>query len=224
MQKLISMSCPNCGGRLQVDTDVQQFNCAHCGAEWRVALGEGIISLRPITKQLESIKEHTSGIKQSSDRIAAELAIPRLEREIPELENKRDGLQDEIDSLRSVVEQPLPEAPNPSGLKHARIWVIVFACIELLFLLLVLQSSGQQSAMMSGLLIFGALPLVFSILVLTRRSREPREYDALMAARQEQDEKINNKKAQLENQLTQVNDQLQRKREDLRTSRRLLGN
>ncbi len=88
VQNLISMSCLNCGGRLQIGLEVQQFVCAFCGAEWRVARGEGTVALQPLAEQLASINTHASGIRQSSDRIAAELAIPRLEKEIAELEGQ----------------------------------------------------------------------------------------------------------------------------------------
>jgi predicted RNA-binding Zn-ribbon protein involved in translation (DUF1610 family) len=33
MAEFITLSCPSCGGKLQVSEDLDQFACAHCGTE-----------------------------------------------------------------------------------------------------------------------------------------------------------------------------------------------
>ena len=75
MGAVLSLTCPSCGGRLQITEDLERFACAHCGNEHLVRRGGGVVSLVPVVQELRSIK---SGV----DRTAAELAIIRLKEEI----------------------------------------------------------------------------------------------------------------------------------------------
>ncbi len=79
MSDFINLTCPNCGGKLQVTKEIEHFACAHCGVEHVVKRGEGIISLAPVVEGIKSVKE---GV----DKTTSELAIKRLQEEIPKLE------------------------------------------------------------------------------------------------------------------------------------------
>jgi hypothetical protein len=57
---------------------VDRFACAHCGSEYLVRRGGGIVSLSPVVKELK-------GVREGVDRTASELAIQRLQRTIDEL-------------------------------------------------------------------------------------------------------------------------------------------
>ncbi len=74
----VTLTCPCCGGKLEVTRDMERFACAHCGAEHLVLRRGGTISLEPV---MEGIRQ----VKNTVDRTAAELAIVRLEKEIAEL-------------------------------------------------------------------------------------------------------------------------------------------
>ena len=82
MSEFVTLSCPSCGGELQITSDVERFACAHCGREHLVKRGGGIISIRPIVDGLVKVQ---AGV----DRTASELAIVRLSKEIPTLEQDR---------------------------------------------------------------------------------------------------------------------------------------
>ena len=94
----VTLSCPTCGGKLQVTPDIERFACCYCGNEHIVKRGGGIIYLSPIAEDIE-------GIKTGVDQTAAELAIIRLEKEINELRQKhviiRDNIQQKYENTDS---------------------------------------------------------------------------------------------------------------------------
>ena len=81
MTDFITLTCPNCGGKLEITKDLQQFACAHCGTEHRVNRSASVISLTPF---VDGIKKVQIGV----DKTASELAIVRLKDEIALLENE----------------------------------------------------------------------------------------------------------------------------------------
>jgi DNA-directed RNA polymerase subunit RPC12/RpoP len=85
MVDYVTMSCPTCGGKLQITNDLERFACAYCGNEHIVKRSGGVVSLSPI---IESLHKVQLGV----DRTASELAIPRLEREIQQLESEYNKL------------------------------------------------------------------------------------------------------------------------------------
>lgn len=82
----ITLTCPTCGGKLQITSDIELFACAHCGNEHIVRRDGGTVSLQPL---IEGIKL----IKTSVDRNASELAIKRLKEEKAELAKKANALR-----------------------------------------------------------------------------------------------------------------------------------
>lgn len=87
MADFVSLTCPSCGGRLQIGNDVNRFACSYCGGEHIVQRSGGIVSLAPVVAGLEKLQV---GV----DKTAAELAIRRLKSEI-------QGLQTELDQLQA---------------------------------------------------------------------------------------------------------------------------
>ena len=78
MNDFIPMTCPSCGGELQITEDITFFTCLHCKTRHAVKRGVGTISIDPIT---EGIKNIQVGV----DKTASELAIKRLNEEIKKL-------------------------------------------------------------------------------------------------------------------------------------------
>lgn len=89
----VTLTCPRCGGKLEVTKDMERFACAHCGTEHLVLRRGGTVSLAPV---MEGIRQ----VKDTVDRTAAELAIVRLEKEIGVLQTAND---EETNSLVVVV-------------------------------------------------------------------------------------------------------------------------
>jgi chaperonin cofactor prefoldin len=83
MADFVTLSCPACGGKLEITNDVERFACAHCGQEHIVRRSGGIISLSPV---VDAIKQVGIGV----DKTAAELALARLQKELDSLQIQRN--------------------------------------------------------------------------------------------------------------------------------------
>jgi predicted RNA-binding Zn-ribbon protein involved in translation (DUF1610 family) len=49
----ITLSCPSCGGKLEITKDIERFACAHCGMEHLVKRTSNIVTLAPIEKAVK---------------------------------------------------------------------------------------------------------------------------------------------------------------------------
>ena len=78
MPDYITLSCPSCGHKLQITSDIDRFACAACGNEHMVNRSGGIVTLKPV---IDSIKKVQVGV----DKTASELAIVRIDKEISQL-------------------------------------------------------------------------------------------------------------------------------------------
>lgn len=84
MTNFVTLTCPSCGGKLEITNDIEQFVCGHCGNEHIVRRGGGIIAIAPV---IEGIKKVQAG----TDKTASELAIKRLKEEIKVLWSEAQG-------------------------------------------------------------------------------------------------------------------------------------
>lgn len=87
MNNFIRLTCPACGGKLELSSSIEQFACAHCGTEHVVNRSGGIISLQPLTEGLQRIQKGT-------DRTAAELALQRLRAERAEWQTNLNAVRE----------------------------------------------------------------------------------------------------------------------------------
>ncbi len=68
MADFVTLSCPSCGGKLQVTNDIDRFACGYCGQEHAVNRSGGMVFLKPVVDELRKVQ---SGV----DKTAAEMAI-----------------------------------------------------------------------------------------------------------------------------------------------------
>jgi len=104
MEKFLTLTCPSCGGKLQITQDVDRFACSYCGVEHIVKRGGGIVSIAPVIESLKRVQEGT-------DKTASELAIVRLQKEIQSL------LEETYDAILAIsydrdAREKLKKAPN----------------------------------------------------------------------------------------------------------------
>ena len=76
--KLITLSCPSCGAKLEITPTLDRFACSFCGQEHIVNRLGDTISISPVVEAIHQVK---IGV----DKTAAELAIVRLQKEISDL-------------------------------------------------------------------------------------------------------------------------------------------
>jgi uncharacterized protein YqgQ/ribosomal protein S27E len=89
MSEFITLTCPSCGGKLQITNNVERFACANCGNEHLVKREGGAIFLAPVVETLQNIQSGT-------DKTASELAISRLKNEIDEIEKIKKEVKETI--------------------------------------------------------------------------------------------------------------------------------
>lgn len=98
--ELMSMTCRNCGGKLQIYKEADQVICQHCGTEYLVSINDGAISVKLLSEGLKKIQV-------STDKTASELALVRIKVEkkriLNEIERAKNNLsQSGIDCLKKV--------------------------------------------------------------------------------------------------------------------------
>jgi hypothetical protein len=104
MADFVTLSCPTCGGKLQVTPDLDRFACAHCGNEHVVRRGGGIVSLAPVVEGIDKVRV---GV----DKTASELAIRRLKEEIADLRRRREEGLARLQRLRKEATSALQRQP-----------------------------------------------------------------------------------------------------------------
>lgn len=85
MSDFVTLSCPSCGGKLEITSEIDRFACAHCGTEHVVRRGGGLVSLKPVVESIEHVR---TGV----DKTASELAIRRLQEEIAALQQEKQRI------------------------------------------------------------------------------------------------------------------------------------
>lgn len=80
--ELMALRCAGCGANLEVDEDVDNLTCSYCKTPQEVVRRGGTVALKKLGDAI-------SRVQRGTDKTAAELAIPRIQRELLELEASR---------------------------------------------------------------------------------------------------------------------------------------
>jgi ribosomal protein S27AE len=118
MAKFVTLSCPTCGGKLEITEDIDRFACGHCGNEHIVKRLGAIVSIEPVVAELRKIGYGT-------DRTASELAINRLSKEISSIKANIQLLKKDI----QLLEQDIGLLEERKSSKAAYLLVGVFIII-----------------------------------------------------------------------------------------------
>ena len=98
MADIVTLTCPNCGGKLQITPDIDRFACAHCGNEHLVKRSEGLVALQPLHATL-------SGLQRATDRAAAEMGLRRVNEELASIEARHGEATRTLVAARLALEQ-----------------------------------------------------------------------------------------------------------------------
>ena len=98
MADIITLTCPKCGGKLEITPDIERFACAHCGNEHLVRRGIGVVTLAPVIESM-------NGLRRATDRTAAELAIRRVKDELAGLDAAKAETEARLAPLRDKLAQ-----------------------------------------------------------------------------------------------------------------------
>jgi DNA-directed RNA polymerase subunit RPC12/RpoP len=147
--KLVTLSCPSCGAKLEITPTLNRFACAYCGQEHIVNRTVGTISLSPVVEAIHQVK---TGV----DKTAAELAIVRLQKEIYALQVKKQNIR--VENQNILYKYP---KPRPGG---DAIFSIIFG-FGVIILGIGLYSGGQENdTTLLATLSIGALLILIGML------------------------------------------------------------
>lgn len=136
MPDLITLTCPTCGAKLKLGSQVNLLVCASCGNEHMVHRDGGAIYLAPM---VEDVRQIRTGV----DKTAAELAVARLKHEIQET-------KDEYNLTLTSDFTPMV-APAKSG------WVIAIGTLFLVLSFASLLLSNMYGSITFAVLGIGSL-------------------------------------------------------------------
>lgn len=116
---LYVLGCPNCGASLNVKPAQKEFACSYCAANVRFQEEGGVVEL---------VQKDVNAIRNSSAKVAAELAMVRLANDIPAAESMANEKRDEVGGLNRILklaEQPTPIHPDALKSKQVLATVVV---------------------------------------------------------------------------------------------------
>lgn len=85
----ITLTCPSCGGKLNINPKSERFFCNHCGNEHILKQQDNVLIVSPIVKGLEKVQ---TGV----DKTASELALTRISKDITDLLEEKKSLDNKI--------------------------------------------------------------------------------------------------------------------------------
>ena len=201
MANFIQLTCPACGGKLELNNTIDRFACAHCGIEHAVSRGGGIVSLQPVIDRLQRIQSGT-------DRTAAELALQRLRGERSELQFVEAGIKEQIKLIIGEIFElaQYSEQAKKRASKARRNAAIVF-CMATLSVLAPFFSSELRA--FSFFCLSGAFLFLIVGIAKIAESRDPRskslwvsqsrtELNQLVALEQQLEQKLSAKQMELQ--------------------------
>jgi len=141
MPDFVTLSCPNCGGKLKVTSDIDRFACSHCGVEHIVKRGEGIISLSPV---MDAIARVQSSVDVIAEDVRARKEYEKRAQEKEVISNKLSQLKKEADILQHAFDNI---SYKTNGYWKRYFWGGVLglvASVCILFSLTILSVSGKN--------------------------------------------------------------------------------
>jgi hypothetical protein len=188
---LFTLTCPTCGAKLQITSDIDRFVCTHCGNEHLVNRIGGTISAKPVLEAL-------GGIRRGTDMTASELAIKRLNEEVSRLSLAKTKASVDLEACRAeyqvacerTVEQAQAKAANLLSIRYG---VIATLGLGLLFIASkLLPGLDSYSSLILGVAALPAGITVFLLFVhLTRVPRGPTHaLEATLSRRQRELEEV----------------------------------
>ncbi len=160
----ITLSCPNCGGKLQITPDIDRFACQYCGYEHIVRRSGGTVSLEPVMQMMGQLNTNLDRVGSNVDRIsghaerqASEAAIVRIKQEIADTQKR---IADTGDFYKWGWMLILLGVFSSAGFKIAgaaiggKLFDYIsgfFFFLTLLFILIVVIGSIEQKKVINGL-------------------------------------------------------------------------
>ena len=98
MGDFVTLTCPTCGGKLQITPDIDRFACTHCGNEHIVKRSAGTVAIQPLADSL-------SGLQRATDRTAAELGLRRVNEDLTRIETRYSSATRALSEAQAALKQ-----------------------------------------------------------------------------------------------------------------------
>ena len=163
MPEFFTLSCPSCGGRLEIKQGINRFACGYCGREHIVHKEGGSVSL-------EAVENNIHNIERSSNRVALEMTLSRLEKDIPQIEKELIKLNNQRKELLSITEYLKLQIKKGSNTGSTFLFLIIMSIVggamTGICTLFIYQELLSQKQSFFGLFFVIGSVLTFSILYL----------------------------------------------------------
>lgn len=130
---ITTLTCPSCGGKLQISDKINRFACGYCGNEQIVHRESGIVYLEPIAEDVRHIRKGVENIQGGVDKTAAELAIVRLTKELATLEGELKSVMVRKSKMPNIeialIIIGVLAFINAMGTRSPLAWLICLVCI-----------------------------------------------------------------------------------------------
>ena len=215
MPDVITLSCPSCGGKLEISQGKDRITCPHCGNKYIVHNEGRVISLKP---QAEAIEK----AKVMRDKIASELAISRLNGEIAQINQDIKDLEQKLaEELKQLYEAKAKLESIPCIVIIVGILIsfvgVIYIVVELEDQIRNLVGSDIYNffSLTSGYICLGAF--IFVILMNPKRLINRKRIEPIQAS-------INAKKNEYMRIRSEYQEILERKQGELADQQRVLEN
>ncbi len=156
MGDLITLNCPSCGGKLEVDENTSLLTCEHCGTEHIVNRAGGSVTLEsharcPICRRNDKVEKITSLLRKENQdsQLAMSLAAPQLPDDLPQPSLKpKPELFPKPEPL-----SPAKHKPKPLPLEKPKLMLTKPKTQTLIFGIILLVLGYFFLAVMIGMLI-----------------------------------------------------------------------
>lgn len=220
MADFVILTCPSCGGKLQLTNDIEHFACAHCGNEHMVKRSGGVVTLAVV----EGLKKVQAGV----DKTASELAIRRLPDELRILKDERlrvtSDMENRIRLISQELEKRISDDPKVTEkLRRAETTpALLFTIVSCGFLAIGIWSlfTNSASPSESWLIIIGSILMILifgSRLITVNRSNDmlEQQISQFYNEKQKQQKQIETIRIEVEAVLLKIDDKITKKQQEL---------
>jgi hypothetical protein len=185
MLGITKLTCPTCGGKIELEEDNDRVICLYCGNQLQVERKDGEIAIRPFVQAVKTMQG-------SMDRAASEMAINRIKSEIITLQDQREPYLEEWNRLETIHNK----------VPHFKTWTKIFLwSLPGSFILFIIGVAIDRMAIgiLAVCLFFGAIiALIVNGKNAIARKKADKEYEKMSQFMIPLNEQIEKKNKELE--------------------------
>jgi hypothetical protein len=196
MSDFVTLSCPSCGGKLQITSDIERFACVHCNTEHIVKRGSGIVSLAPVMETLAKVQ---SGVDILAKDVEERRQKEKLQFERVDLQVIKENLELKIAEVQTKIRKIVGEKEKKENPKF-QAYLYLSLGLAIFFAGILLSPSYQISTLGTG--ICGGMLIFVGVIFFI----ETRVLNRLQIELSSKEDEANRNQAKLDNVNQQLRD------------------